>query len=174
MINYYFDSNAAGGGDGSKDKPFNMMSSMNGLAWPFNILVKRGSHFIDNFTLPTMTGSTQLCVMDNYGEGPAPVFEPADYSIPVMDSVIVRNFHINGEFDTIISGFAYSAHRIWHLRVNSEGANDANVHVDGKFNFTINSMVRYECTSIYMDGQGGANITYRNDNMLVRGYPARR
>ena len=71
-----------------------------------------------------------------------------------MDSVIVRNFHINGEFDTIISGFAYSAHRIWHLRVNSEGANNANVHVDGKFNFTINSMVRYECTSIYMDGQG--------------------
>ncbi|WP_241167753.1 hypothetical protein [Serratia marcescens] len=173
MINYYFDSNAAGGGDGSKDKPFNMMSSMNGLAWPFNILVKRGSHFIDNFTLPTMTGSTQLCVMYTYGDGHAPVFEPADNTLPVMDSVIVKNFHINGEFDTIINGFAYSSHRIWHLRIDSEGTNEANVHVDGQFNFTINSMVRYECTSIYMDAKGGASITYRNDNMLVRGVTQR-
>ncbi|AYP28292.1 hypothetical protein HWB92_gp034 [Serratia phage vB_SmaA_3M] len=169
MNTYYFDSSNPQVGDGSQANPFRELKSIETLTMPFHVRLKRGSEFRDNITIPTMTGVTELCTWRDYGVGKPPVLIPKDYTKKLIDSVIIKNFHILGEMDVYLGGFTFSPDRIIHLKINAETGNTANVHMKGNFNVVINSMLNVECISVYFDAQGGAAIGHRNDDMYIRG-----
>lgn len=172
MTTYYIDSNFPDGGDGSIGSPFNTLSAVNSKSWPFDIAVKRGSILRENWTIPSMAGNTTQCTMYPYGTGKPPVLKPSNWGDRLINSTLLRNFLIAGDWEVLIDS-TYSADYIVYLRANSEGSNNANVKVVGNMHFNITAPVLAGCISVYIDGIGGADITYRNDNLVVDGVTQR-
>lgn len=69
---YHFDSKAAGGGNGSKEKPFNSLLDLDKLTLEAGdaLLFKNGSEFRGEFKLSSVEGTAEKpVIITNYGEG---------------------------------------------------------------------------------------------------------
>lgn len=79
--NYYFDSSAADGGDGSEKSPFNNLSYISGLelGGGENIRLKAGSKFTGSLELKNISGTeTAAVVITSYGD-------TEKYGLPAID-----------------------------------------------------------------------------------------
>ena len=166
MSDYYFDLNAPVNGNGSLSNPYNNLNTITTLPYPYNVYIKRGSTGIYNITLPSMTGQTQLSTISSYGDGPRPVLKPLLSNQPVINSTLVRSLKIS-DIDFVVQHVNYTSDNLIYLRGNSEGTNTVNLEIS-------NCEVRYKhpilvkTKALYVDCIGGSNITYRNDNILVK------
>jgi hypothetical protein len=121
MADIYVDTNAAGGGDGSIESPYNVWDNAY-IADGNNVYVKRGST-LGALSLPGLAGGSE-CTLTNYGTGPLPIID---------GGAAAEALTLSGTQDILIDGFTVTNATTRTVRIisSSHGATVRNLFVSG-------------------------------------------
>lgn len=103
---YYLDSNAAGGGDGSVGTPWNTIALVSGLTTGDNLYIARNSVLTGKLTVSWSGSSTSSpSIIAPYGSGDAPELVGLDNTInasAAVSNILIHGLLLNGATSSVI------------------------------------------------------------------------